>query len=185
VIPPLALTFAPSLGALDRLAEPAWQIVLRCFVVYVVVLLGLRLSGKRQIGQFTPFDLVLILLIANAVQNAMVGPDTSLLGGLIAAMSLLAINAIVSRVVSSDTLAQRLALGTPTLLVSDGRLILEHMRREGVTENELLTALREHGLDSIDDAKLVVLEIDGTISVVPKDAKVMRGRRRVRQIKHG
>lgn len=171
-------------NAVAHLAEPAWQIALRAVIVYVAVLAGLRLAGKREIGQFTPFDLVLILLIANAVQNAMVGPDTSLLGGLVAAAALLVINAVVSRVVSRDRGLQRLALGTPTLLVNDGKLLADHMRREDVTEDELLTALREHGIDSVEDAKLVVLEIDGTISVVPRDSKIMRGRRRVRQVKH-
>jgi uncharacterized membrane protein YcaP (DUF421 family) len=113
------------------LALPVWNIVLRTAAVYLVVLLGLRLTGKREIGQMTVFDLVLLLLIANAVQNAMVGSDTSLLGGLIAAGALLVLNAGVSRLRLRSKRLRRLIEGSPTLLVLHGKVIESHLRREG------------------------------------------------------
>ena len=156
------------------------EIVLRTTAVYVFLLLILRLAGKRELGQLRVFDLVVILIISNAVQNAMIGPDTSLTGGLIAA----AVLVLLDRGLDRSTLRARwlgsLLAGTPTLLVNDGRVIEAHMRREGVSDDELLMALREHGFASPDDVKLAVLEVDGTISVVPREAPVQRTRRRVR-----
>jgi uncharacterized membrane protein YcaP (DUF421 family) len=167
------------------LGTPALLIVLRSIVVYLVLVVGFRLAGKREIGQFTPFDLVLILLIANAVQNAMVGSDTSLVGGIIAAVTLLGINWIVGAFVKHNPEMRRAALGEPTVLVQDGATIPSGMDREDVTEEELLAAIREHGFGAISDVRLAVLEVDGSISVVPQGANVIRTRRRVRQIKHG
>jgi uncharacterized membrane protein YcaP (DUF421 family) len=167
------------------LGTPALLIVLRSVVVYAVLVLGFRLAGKREIGQFTPFDLVLILLIANAVQNAMVGTDTSLLGGIIAAITLLGINWIVGAFVKHSPELRHAALGEPTVLVQDGATISSGMDREDVTEEELLAAIREHGFGAISDVGLAVLEVDGSISVVPVGAHIVRTRRRIRQIKHG
>jgi uncharacterized membrane protein YcaP (DUF421 family) len=155
-------------------------IVLRTLAVYFVLLLGLRLAGKRELGQLSVFDLVVVLVIANAVQNAMVGPDTSLTGGLVAALTLLAANAFVGRVVSRASWLELRVRGTPTLLLNDGQLITEHLRQEGLTADEVMMAMREHGFDNFDDAKIAVLEVDGTISVVPRNATVHRTRRRVR-----
>ncbi len=155
-------------------------IVVRTVVVYVVLLLGLRLAGKRELGQMTPFDLVVLLIISNAVQNAMVGPDTSLNGGLLAAMVLLVVNWGVGRLGLRYAAVRAGLLGTPTLLVHDGHLVTEHMRREGIAEDEVLQALREHGVQDLGSVKLAVLEVDGTISVVPVDAAISRTRRRIR-----
>jgi|SRR5579884_377789 uncharacterized membrane protein YcaP (DUF421 family) len=155
-------------------------IVLRTLVVYVVLLLGLRLAGKRELGQMTTFDFVVLLIISNAVQNAMVGPDTSLNGGLLAAIVLLAVNYLASRLgLRSPWLRSRL-IGNPTLLVHEGELIEDHLRHEGLTEEEVLQALREHGVDDLKQVKMAVLEVDGTISVIPTDAKSSRTKRRVR-----
>ncbi len=163
-----------------------WLILVRTAAVYLVVLAGLRLTGKRQIGQMAPFDLVLILLIANAVQNAMVGSDTSLLGGLIAALALLLLNLIVSRVNQAVPIFQKLTEGSPVVLVSDGRLIEAALRREGIDEVELEEAIREHAVASLDEVELAVLEVDGSISVVPKDRGIIRTRRRFhRAQRHG
>ena len=103
------------------LALPAWDIVLRTAVVYLVILMGLRLAGKREIGQMTVFDLVVLLLIANAVQNAMVGPDTSLSGGLLAAVVLLVINSLVARLRLRWPALRRVVEGSPTVLVLAAR----------------------------------------------------------------
>ena len=155
-------------------------VVLRAVVVYFALLLFLRLAGKRELGQMSPFDLVVLLIISNAVQNAMVGPDTSLNGGLIAAATLLVVNWVVDRLgIRSAWLRSRL-IGNPSLLVNHGAFVQDHLRREGITEEEVWQALREHGVDSLANVKIAVLEVDGTISVVTSDASTTRTRRRVR-----
>jgi uncharacterized membrane protein YcaP (DUF421 family) len=146
----------------------ALGIIARTLAIYLVILAGLRLSGKREIGQMTVFDLVVLLLIANAVQNAMVGPDTSLLGGILAALVLLGVNAAVARLRLTSPGLRRLVEGSPTLLVLHGEVVLEHMRREGIDQESLLAALREHGVSDINEVEMAVLEIDGSISVVPQ-----------------
>lgn len=164
---------------------PLLLVVVRTTVVYLVLVFGLRVMGKREVGQFTPFDLVLILLIANAVQNGMVGPDNTLVGALVSAVTLLLLNRFVGRLVDRNLALRRYVLGQPTLLVHDGEIQRENLKREDVTDEELVASIREHGFEGVDDVRLAVLEVDGTISVVPKDAKVMHTRRRVRQIRHG
>jgi uncharacterized membrane protein YcaP (DUF421 family) len=154
-----------------------WSIVARTLIVYAALLVGLRLTGKRQLGQMTPFDLVLILLIANAVQNAMVGPDTSVWGGLIAALVLIVANYGVVQARERIPLLRRAVEGTPTLLINDGQFVQEHLRREGLDEDEVMMALREHGVSQVKDVKMAILEVDGSISIVPADAKTLRTRR--------
>jgi uncharacterized membrane protein YcaP (DUF421 family) len=155
-------------------------VVLRTLVVYGALLIGLRLAGKRELGQATTFDLVVVLVIANAVQNAMVGGDVSLNGGLLAAGTLLAANWLVGRLgLRSAWLRQQLT-GSPILLVHDGRLVEANLRREGVAEDEVLQALREHGVEDLGGVKTAVLEVDGTISVVPAGAPSSRTRHRIR-----
>jgi uncharacterized membrane protein YcaP (DUF421 family) len=154
-----------------------WSILARTIVVYAALLLGLRLAGKRQIGQMTPFDLVVILLIANAVQNAMVGPDTSLLGGLIAAGALIAVNYSVALLGERVPLFRRAVEGSPTLLIANGEFVMENLRREGLEEEEVMMAIREHGVAEVADVKMAVLEVDGSISIVPADATTLRTRR--------
>jgi uncharacterized membrane protein YcaP (DUF421 family) len=160
------------------------EILIRTLAVYLVVLIGLRISGKREIGQMTVFDLVVLLLIANAVQNAMVGPDTSLIGGILAAIVLLVINALVSSLRLRSPLLRRLVEGTPTLLVLHGEVIPQHMRREGIDEESLLAALREHGVAEISGVEMAVLEIDGSISVVPMDGTTMRTKKPLKFLRH-
>jgi uncharacterized membrane protein YcaP (DUF421 family) len=161
----------------------AWNIILRTVAVYLVILAGLRLAGKREIGQMTVFDLVVLLLIANAVQNAMVGPDTSLLGGVLAATVLLLLNTSVARLDLRWPRLRRLVEGSPTLLVLHGEVIADHLRREGLDEETLETALREHGVADLGQVEMAVLEIDGSISVVPVGAETKRVRRRVKYLR--
>jgi uncharacterized membrane protein YcaP (DUF421 family) len=171
-----------------KLATPALEIALRCVIVYGFVLLGLRLSGKREVGQLTPFDLVLILLIANAVQNAMVGADNSLAGGLIAAAVLLALNFSVGRAVRKWLGLGRLLKGHATLLINRGIILDAHLQREGIAREDLMAALREHGVASPDDVRMAVLEVDGTISVLRyEDLTPETGKphRRFRYLRHG
>lgn len=145
------------------------DVVLRTTVIYLFVLIGVRLSGKREVGQMTPFDLTLLLLLSNAVQNAMVGPDNSLLGGVIAAGTLLIMNYAVARLSGRNRRFRKFVQGSPTLLVHNGKPITSHLQRECVTMDELLRALREHGVCSIQEVSLAVLEVDGSISVLKYD----------------
>ena len=145
------------------------QIVLRTGVIYLLVLIGVRLSGKREVGQMTPFDLTLLLLLSNSVQNAMTGPDTSLMGGAVAAATLLVLNYLVADVSGGSKRFRRLIQGQPSLLVHDGKVIETHMAREHVSMDELHRALREHGINSCDQVALAVLEVDGSISCLKYD----------------
>jgi uncharacterized membrane protein YcaP (DUF421 family) len=145
------------------------EIVVRTAVIYAVVLIGVRLSGKREVGQMTPFDLTLLLLISNAVQNAMVGPDSSLLGGVVAAATLLLLNYGIAEVSGVNRRFRKLVQGQPSLLVHDGQIIESHMAKEHVSMDELQRALREHGIASYHDVALAVLEVDGSISCLKYD----------------
>ncbi len=145
------------------------EIALRTAVIYTVVLAGVRLSGKREVGQMTPFDLTLLLLISNAVQNAMTGADTSLLGGVIAASTLLVLNYLVAEVSGGNRRFRKFVQGQPSLLVHDGQVITSHMAKEHVSMDELQRALREHGIASAKDVALAVLEVDGSISCLKYD----------------
>jgi uncharacterized membrane protein YcaP (DUF421 family) len=145
------------------------EIFLRTAAIYIVVLAGVRLSGKREVGQMTPFDLTLLLLISNAVQNAMTGPDTSLLGGVVAAATLLVLNYLVAEVSGGNRRFRKFVQGQPSLLVHDGQVIESHMAKEHVSMDELQRALREHGVASFHDVALAVLEVDGSISCLKYD----------------
>jgi uncharacterized membrane protein YcaP (DUF421 family) len=145
------------------------QIILRTATIYLVILIGVRLSGKREVGQMTPFDLTLLLLLSNAVQNAMTGPDTSLTGGVVAAITLILMNWFVAEGSGMNRRFRKLVQGSPSLLVHDGEVIPAHMAREHVTMDELQRALREHGISSIHDVALAVLEVDGSISALKYD----------------
>ena len=126
-----------------------FEIALRTSIIYIVVLIGLRITGKREVGQMTLFDLVLLLLIANAVQNAMTGPDTTIYGGIVAAFTLLLLNTTVSRVAFRSKKVRHFIEGTPTLLIHDGKIISENLEKENVSKEEIHQALREHGISSI------------------------------------
>ena len=145
------------------------QIALRTAIIYVVILAGLRLLGKREVGQMTPFDLVLLLLIANAVQNAMTGPDTSVTGGIVAAATLLLINFLITRLAWRQKKVRQWVEGTPTLLIRSGKVLSANLAKELITLDELEQALREHGVGTVADVNLAVLEIDGSISVLRQD----------------
>lgn len=144
-------------------------IALRTTVIYVLVLLGIRLTGKREVGQMTPFDLTLLLLLSNSVQNAMTGPDTSLLGGVAAALVLLVLNYFLAEASGANRRFRKMIQGSPTLLIHEGKFIQSHIAREHVSIDELNRAMREHGVASIQDVALAVLEVDGAISILKYD----------------
>jgi len=159
---------------------------MRTAAVYAVVLIGVRLSGKREVGQMTPFDLTLLLLISNGVQNAMTGPDTSLLGGVVAAATLLILNYFVAELSGANRRFRKFVQGQPSLLVHDGTVIESHMAKEHVSMDELQRALREHGIGSYHDVALAVLEVDGSISClkydeIKPDASTHLARRKILQ----
>lgn len=147
------------------------DLILRAAIVYIVLLLGIRLTGKREVGQMTPFDLVLLLLISNAVQNSMIGPYNALTAGLVAAITLLLFNRGMSRLVFKNRKWRRRIEGSPSLLIFDGQLNRETLQREGVTETDLRAALREHGVELFSQVHMAVLEVDGNISVIRQEER--------------
>ncbi len=152
----------------ELLTTPAQAglIVLRTVVVYLFIMVGFRITGKREVGQLAPFDFALVLLIANAVQNAMVGPDTSLVGGMTAAAVLLLVNWILGKLAVNNRGFERLLRGHARVLVSHGHLVEESLRAENLTHHDLMQALRENGCPAVEDCRLAVMEVDGTISVI-------------------
>jgi uncharacterized membrane protein YcaP (DUF421 family) len=147
--------------------------MLRVVIVYVLLLIALRFTGRRQLGQLTPFDLVTLLLLSNVLQNAMVGNDISLTGGLLGAGVLLILNYLISRV----TPLRNALEGKPIVLISQGKVERDNVRRENISMAELEEALREHGVRSLEDTEMAVLEADGTISVIAKSVPVKRLRK--------
>jgi uncharacterized membrane protein YcaP (DUF421 family) len=165
---------------------PDWRTALgiagKTAVIYVLVVVGMRLLGTRELGRLNAYDIVLVV-VANAVQNALVGGDNTLGGGLVSALTLLLMNWLVTWLLDRVPWLERHVVGEPVVLVSDGQAQGERMRREGVTRDELMAALREHGVTTLGEVRLAVLEVDGDISVVPRDSAVHRSRRRFRRVK--
>ncbi|MFN2588658.1 MAG: DUF421 domain-containing protein [Actinomycetota bacterium] len=162
----------------------AVEIAARTVLVYGGVLVGLRVAGKRELGQMTVFDLVVVLLIANAVQNAMTGPDFSVQGGLVAAAVLLVLNRAIALVRLHSASWGRLLEGVPTVLVQDGQFLEPGLRREGLERSQIEMAMREHGIENVGGVRLAVLETDGAISIVPASSTVVKTHKHVRQIRH-
>ena len=166
-----------------EMGTAAWAIAVRSALVYLAVFAGLRFAGKRELGQMTVFDFVVVLLIANAVQNSMVGPDFSVQGGVLAAFVLLALDRLVATLRLRSTRWGRFLEGTPTVLIEDGQLIEPGLRREGLEREELEMVMREHGVDSLADVKMAVLETDGSISIVPMASPMLHTRKHIRQLR--
>ena len=166
------------------LGAPALELVVRAVVIYAVFFGALRLFGKREIGQFTIFDLALVLLAANALQPAMTGPDASIPGGLIVIATLFVINRGLSRLRVRSKFVRGLLEFGPTVVGRDGAWFLPELVRQGLDLEDVEAALREHGLDSVEQMKQATLEADGSISIVAKDdadATTVRRRRRYRR----
>ncbi|TME52009.1 MAG: DUF421 domain-containing protein [Chloroflexi bacterium] len=173
-----------GLGEIFHLGIPWWHLVARAVIIYVVFFIGLRLFGKRELGQFTTFDLVLVLLVANALQPAITGPDNSVTGGAIIVAILLVFNRGVAMVRSRWPWFDRLIEPPPTVVVKDGNVINESLEKEGLSVDDVEMAIREHGVEKLSDVKEAVLENDGSISVVTKaSGQRYRRRRRVRFLK--
>jgi uncharacterized membrane protein YcaP (DUF421 family) len=153
--------------------------VVRSVLTYAALLIALRLFGKREVGQFTLYDLVFVLLVANALQPAMTGPDTSLTGGFVLIIALVGTNYLVGRF---DRMPRFHGLFTPppAIIVRDGQYLQDVMKKEGVDEPEVEMSMREHGITDMKDVQLAVLEPDGTISIVPTGVAMTRTKHRLR-----
>jgi uncharacterized membrane protein YcaP (DUF421 family) len=163
---------------------PPWELAFRSALIYLALVVVLRLFGKREVGQFTLFDLVLILLVANAVQPAMTGPDTSLVGGLVIILTLVFVNRGVALARARIPIVDRLLEAQPTVLARDGAWLPDALEREDLDLQDCEMALREHGIADVTEVELAMLESDGTISVVPRDrSRVGQRRRQVRLIR--
>jgi len=140
--------------------------LVRSVVVYLFLLVAFRLCGKRQLGQLSAFDLVVLLIISNVVQNAVIGNDNSLGGGLIGATAILLLNLVVAYATFRFKRADRVVEHSPTLLVRHGRVLRDNLRRERLGPRDLRAALRHHGVVSIRDIRYAFLEEDGHVSVI-------------------
>lgn len=157
---------------------PIVDIALRSIIIYFFIVIAIRLFGKREISQLSIVDLVFILLISNSVQNAMVGTNTSLWSGIVAAGTLFIANRLLGEVVFKSKKASSLLVGNPIMLIYHGRVLQNHLGKAGITEDELSQAVREHGVASFSDVDLAVLEADGNISVLSEDFSHRTSRKR-------
>ncbi len=148
---------------------PLTDKLLRTLAVYAFLLVGLRLAGKRELGQLNPFDLVVLLLLSNTVQNAIIGNDNSLLGGIVGGAALLALNWIAVRYLYSHPVVARWLEGDADVLIEDGEIKHERMKRELITTAELEAAARRQGIDALDKVITCRLEIGGALTFVPKE----------------
>jgi uncharacterized membrane protein YcaP (DUF421 family) len=142
--------------------------VVRAVVVYVFLLVLLRITGKRQVGQLAPFDLVLLLVLSNAVQNSMNAGDNSLTGGLVSAATLVGLNFLVGYITHRSKKLEALVEGRPEVLIHNGKVFERVMARVQLTHHELMAAIRQNGCACIDDVHLAVIENNGAISVVSR-----------------
>ncbi len=162
--------------------------IIRPVLVYGFLVVALRLGGKRELGQITGFDLVVLLMLSNAVQNAIIGNDNSVAGGLIGATALLVTNYLVVRLAYRYPRIERLVEGRPTLLLLDGQIKTENLARELITEGEFRTVLRRQGFEDLAEVKAAILETSGSLTVeratdlpTPIEAELLQRLERIEQ----
>ena len=146
------------------------ELVVRTAIIYLLFLVALRISGKRELGQFTLFDLALVLLAANALQPAMTGPDQSITGGVVILITIFSLNRLVAQARLRIPLVRRLLEFTPTVVGRDGQWLADEVRKQELDIDDLDAALHEHGLESVEQMKVATLEEDGSISIVPRES---------------
>lgn len=151
------------------MSVPWWTFIVRAVVVYAFVLIFLRVTGKRQMGQLAPFDLVLLLLISNTVQNSMNAGDNSLIGGLISAASLLVLNFVIGRFTYNNKALADIVEGRPEVLIHNGHLYEAILKRERISHDDLESALRRFGCNSIEEVQFAILENNGAITIKKKN----------------
>lgn len=148
----------PGIGIIEKIVRPA--------VVYFVLVTGLRLAGKREMAQLNPFDMVVLFTLSNAVQNAIIGNDNSVSGGIIGAATLLVLNHFTVKALYGNSRLQRLFEGEPDMLISNGKIRMKRLEKELITVEELAEAAHKQGIDSLSEVKSAVLDPDGVISFV-------------------
>ncbi|MBB3276069.1 uncharacterized membrane protein YcaP (DUF421 family) [Pseudoxanthomonas sp. OG2] len=153
-----------------NLSMPWWGFIARAVIVYFALLVMIRVSGKRTMGQFTSFDMLLVVLLGNAVQNALLGEDASVGGGLLLAGTLMAINWLVGLASARNRRFEALVEGSPVLLAREGKVYKDVLRRELISREDFDKAMREAGIDAIDEIHLAVLETNGHITLVARRA---------------
>ncbi len=149
----------PDISVVEKIIRPAF--------VYAFLLIAFRIAGKRELGQLTPFDLIVLLTISNILQNAMIGPDNSLGGGIVGALTVFLLNGLVARLTFRFPRLAKWIEGGPTTLIDDGRIVQTSMRREVMTLEELQRSLRKHdlGWEDISKIRRALLELDGTVTI--------------------
>jgi uncharacterized membrane protein YcaP (DUF421 family) len=150
------------------LGLPIAEKILRPVIVYIFLIVGLRLSGKRELAQLNPFDLIVLLTLSNTVQNAIIGDDNSVTGGIIGATSLLAINYLVVRFLYDHRKIEQLVEGSADVLVEDGKVHEHKLKRELITKEELAAAARKQGFETLSEVRQCVLEPGGTLTFIAK-----------------
>jgi uncharacterized membrane protein YcaP (DUF421 family) len=163
---------------MDLIHNPYVRIILSSIIIYLFIIVAIRLFGKKELAQLSVIDLVFILLISNAVQNAMVLGDNSLMGGMVAAGTLFVVNYILKFLQYRFPQFSKALQGDAIMLVYKGKIIESHMQLAKITSNELLEAIREHGVGEVSEVDLAILEVDGNISVLSHDYKKQSSRRR-------
>jgi len=146
------------------LGGPILEKILRPVIVYIFLIVGLRLSGKRELAQLNPFDLIVLLTLSNTVQNAIIGNDNTVTGGIIGAASLLAVNYLVVRFLYDHRKIDQLVEGSPDVLIENGKVHEHKLKKELITKEELGAAARKQGFDSLSEVQQCVLEPGGTLS---------------------
>ena len=154
--------FVPQVSLLEK--------VLRSLLVFAFLIVALRLGGKRELGQINVLDLAVLLLVANALQNAMIGADNSLVGGIVGATTLFAANYAFARLVFRSRRASRILEGAPTVLLEHGRILEHSLRSEAITVEELRAASLERGFADLADVDLIVLEPNGHLAIMAREA---------------
>lgn len=149
--------------------NPYLDIVLRSVCVYLFMLIALRIFGKKELSQLNTADVILILLISNSVQNAMVGSNSSLLGGIVAAFALFLINIIFKKIMLHSKFIKEMLQDKPEILIHNGKIDFKALAKLGISSEELQEAMREHGVEFYKDVKLAMFEIDGSISIISGD----------------
>jgi uncharacterized membrane protein YcaP (DUF421 family) len=149
-----------------QLAQPWWEFVVRAAIVYFFLIVLLRVTGKRQVGQLAPFDLVLLLVLSTSVQNSIIGNDASLPGGLLSAGTLVGLNYAMGVLTFKNRKVEELIEGRPQILIHDGKLSEDVMASARLTHHELHAALRRAGCARVEEVKLAMLENNGAISVM-------------------
>jgi uncharacterized membrane protein YcaP (DUF421 family) len=152
--------------SLPEIGSSLPEVALRTAIVYLFLVTAIRVSGKREVGQMSVLELIVVLIISDAVQNSMVGDNTSIWGGLVAVVVLLALDIVLREISRRSRRVRQAVEGEPRLLIRDGRLLSRAIDEEGIDAADVRQAIREHGLVQIEDVQLAVLETDGTISVI-------------------